>query len=30
LASAGFLSEFLFDVTLDDILTWNYEFLSEK
>ncbi len=30
LASAGFLSEFLFDVTLDDILTWNYEFLSGK
>ena len=30
LASAGFLSEFLFDVILDDILTWNYEFLSEK
>lgn len=28
LASAWFLSEFLFDVTLDDILTWNYEFLS--
>jgi hypothetical protein len=24
------LSEFLFDVTLDDILAWNYEFLSEK
>ena len=30
LASAGFLSEFLFDVTLNDILVWNYEFLSER
>jgi NifU-like protein involved in Fe-S cluster formation len=30
LASAGFLSEFLFDVTLNDILWWNYEFLSDK
>jgi len=27
LASAGFLSEFLFEVTLNDILWWNYEFL---
>lgn len=30
LASAWFLSEFLFDVTLDDILLWDYEFLFEK
>ena len=30
LASAGFLSEFLFDVAFSDILAWNYEFLSEK
>mgnify|MGYP002525909067 CR=1 FL=1 len=27
LASAWYLSEFLFDVTLNDILAWNYEFL---
>ena len=30
LASAGFLSEFLFNVTLNDILLWDYEFLFEK
>ncbi|MBQ2599967.1 hypothetical protein II582_00935 [bacterium] len=24
------MSEFLFDVKLDDILLWNYEFLSNK
>ena len=30
LASAWFLSEFLFDVTLNDILSRNYDFLVEK
>lgn len=28
LASAWFLSEFLFDVSINDILNWNYDFLS--